>query len=421
MCIACADFLSLNLTYDFMKTNVLLALDTRRAKKDGTYPILARIVHHRIATQITTGIYVNDKDWDNNKRLIKSSHKGTESVVRLNNYLGKMKAEIIDTLTKLDEKKLLQSLSTNELKSILERNSNNNSFFEYANTLIDEMKVANRIGNARYYRIVVGVLRKFVKDKPLSFQEINYEFLMKFTNHNLSIGNSYNGVAAYMRCIRAIFNKAIKAKIIDKELYPFTEYSIVMKKTRKRSIGFDAIQKIIDLKVNNGDSLFHCKNYFLLSFYMRGMPFADLAKLKKGNIVDGRIMYQRRKTDKPYNVKITSEIQDILNMYVDKKGKNDFILPIIKRQTAEEQYKDVEWARKQYNKTLKEIAELCGIEENLTSYVSRHSFATRAKNLGVPIATISDMLGHADTKTTEIYLDSLQSDLMDEAHEKIIR
>jgi site-specific recombinase XerD len=70
---------------------------------------------------------------------------------------------------------------------------------------------------------------------------------------------------------------------------------------------------------------------------------------------------------------------------------------------------------------LKKIATLCEISENLTSYVSRHSFATRAKNLGVPIATISDMLGHADTKTTEIYLDSLQSDLMDEFHEKVIK
>jgi integrase/recombinase XerD len=154
---------------------------------------------------------------------------------------------------------------------------------------------------------------------------------------------------------------------------------------------------------------------------MRGIPFADLAQLKLSNIIEGRIYYQRQKTDKPYDIKITPEIQSLLNEYIIGKVKEDFIFPIIKSNDLQNQYNEVEGARKRYNKKLKKIAELCGIEENLTSYVSRHSFATRAKNLGVPIATISDMLGHADTKTTEIYLDSLQSDIMDEAHEKIIR
>jgi site-specific recombinase XerD len=84
-------------------------------------------------------------------------------------------------------------------------------------------------------------------------------------------------------------------------------------------------------------------------------------------------------------------------------------------------YKDIEWSRKRYSKKLKLLAALCGIEENLTSYISRHSFATKAKNLGVPIATISDMLGHKNVKTTEVYLDTLPSDILDEFHELIIK
>ena len=138
-------------------------------------------------------------------------------------------------------------------------------------------------------------------------------------------------------------------------------------------------------------------------------------------MIDGRIHYQRQKTDKPYNIKITPELQTLLDIYMPEKVPDAYILPVIKRDTLSDQYRDVISARLMFNVRLKEIAKLCDIDENLTSYVSRHSFATRAKNLGVPIATISDMLGHDNVKTTEVYLDSLPSDIMDEAHERIIR
>lgn len=114
-------------------------------------------------------------------------------------------------------------------------------------------------------------------------------------------------------------------------------------------------------------------------------------------------------------------MQDVIDIYAAGKTKAEYIFPIITAIEPDKQYSQVNDAKKRFNKKSRKIAALCGIEENLTSYVSRHSFATRAKNLGIPIAAISDMLGHADTKTTEVYLASLQSDIMDEAHEKIIR
>ena len=151
------------------------------------------------------------------------------------------------------------------------------------------------------------------------------------------------------------------------------------------------------------------------------MPHADLAHLKISNLVGGLVYYDRQKTGKPYDIKIRPEIQQILDIYIQGKGEDDFIFPIIKRITPEDHYKDIAWARKKYNKRLKDIAKLCGIAENLTSYVSRHSFATQAKNLGIPIASISDLMGHESIKTTQVYLDTLPSDLLDEYHAQIIK
>ncbi len=404
-----------------MKTSVVLVIDTRRAKADGSYALLLRIIHNRQSSQISLGIAVHEKDWDDTQRKIKSSYRGTESVTRLNNYLQKKKAEALDIITKLDEAKTLGTLSVTQLKDLIEQRTDGLSFFRYAEKLIAEMELMHKVGNARIYSITLSVLKTFAKDKDLSFRDISYGFLMKFEASHLTKGNALNGLAVYTRTIRAIFNRAIKDGVINSELYPFKNYQIKTTKTRKRAINIDAIKKIEALELEPKHSLFDTRNYFLISFYMRGLPFADLARLQPTTIIDGRVYYQRKKTDKPYNIKITPEIQAILNIYLRPGSKQPYIFPVINRETEKEQYKDIEWARKRYNKKLKKLATLCGIEENLTSYVSRHSFASRAKNLGIPIASISDMLGHGDSKTTEIYLDSLPSDIMDDFHEQIIR
>jgi site-specific recombinase XerD len=121
-----------------------------------------------------------------------------------------------------------------------------------------------------------------------------------------------------------------------------------------------------------------------------------------------------------YNIKITNQLQEILSCYTKDKDKDEFIFPIIKRDIFELQYKDVLWARKRYNKGLKEIANLCGIEQRLTSYVSRHSFATQAMLQEVPLQAISAMLGHNRLTTTQIYLKTLPNDVLDGYNKKLV-
>jgi site-specific recombinase XerD len=404
-----------------MKTFIVLSLDTRRPKKDGTCPILLRISHYGKIAAITTGIYIKDTDWDDSARSIKSSYKGTESVTRLNNFLQKKKAEAIDIVTKLDERKVLDTLTAVQVKELIERKSESGSFLEFGESLAKEFAEANRLGNARSYRGTLSILKKFNRGRDVSFRDLTYSLLTKLEYDHIKKGNTLNGLAVYMRTIRAIYNEAIKRGLVEQELYPFKAYTIKTTKTRKRAISMDAIKRIQNKHIESKHPLFHARNYFLASFYLFGISFTDLAHLKVSNIIDGRIQYDRQKTDKPYNIKIVPEVQAIFDHYLPGKDKDDYIFPIIHRIVAEETYVEIQDARKRFNKKLKKLADLCEIQENLTSYVSRHSFATRAKNLGVPIASISDMLGHSSTSTTEVYLDTLPSDIIDDFHEKIIR
>lgn len=393
-----------------MNTNITITLDTRRARKDGSYPVIMRLGHNERTTSILLGISVLEKDWDAKNKLVKKSYTGLSSVTRLNNLIQKKKSDAMDVIFKLHEKGMLNTISVSGLRDKMAQDGKSQSFFDYGNSLVAELKQANRIGTARSYKDVISVLKNYHK-KDLPFHEINYSFLSKFETYHKSKGNETNGLAVYMRTIRAIFNKAIKAGMVEKETYPFNDYKIKTTPTEKRALEFDLLKKIIDLKLDYQDSCFHAKNFFLASYMMYGMNFTDMAHLKKTDINNGRITYRRKKTSKLYDIKITNNLGRILEHYMHNESA--YVFPIIKRETPELQNKDIRWARKRYNKKLNVLADLCGIDSNLTSYVSRHSFATQAMIQQVPLNAISTMLGHSSLKTTEVYLKSLPSDILD--------
>lgn len=402
-----------------MNTSLVLTLDMRRAKKNGTFPIIIRISHFNRSTSFTTGISVFEKDWDFDKKMIRKSYTGTSSVTRLNNFLEKQKVKATDIINRLKEEDRLRFLSITQLKSELTKSGKTHSFFSFTEKVIDDFKNAERFGNAKAYNCLLGVIREFHAKKELFFEELNYDFLVRFENYHLAKGNSYNGLAVYMRTIRAIYNKAINSELIEKKFYPFDKYKIRTEPTQKRAIGSDDIKKILNLNLTEDDKLFHTRNYFLTSYLMCGMSFIDMAFLTMENIKNGRIQYRRAKTSKIYDFIISEQLQQILNFYAFNKLNNQFVFPIIKRKKLEEQYKDVEWARKIYNKNLFALAQKCEITSKLTSYVSRHSFATEALLNEIPLKAISQMLGHSSLTTTQIYLNSLPNNIMDEYLKKM--
>ena len=152
-----------------------------------------------------------------------------------------------------------------------------------------------------------------------------------------------------------------------------------------------------------------------------GASFIDLAFLKVDNINAGRIEYKRRKTGKLHSIKITEPLQEILYKHLKGKRTGDFILNVIKSDDVKKQYVNVrDELRRYYNRRLKEIGELCGLESELTSYVARHSFATIAKFKDVPVSVISQALGHTNLETTETYLAEFDIAVLDDYNELII-
>lgn len=175
------------------------------------------------------------------------------------------------------------------------------------------------------------------------------------------------------------------------------------------------IIKTLDLSLN--PSLDFARNMFLISFYLRGMSFIDMAFLKKSDLKNGYITYRRHKTGQQLVIEWTKEMQLILDKYPE--NSTDYLLPIIRKPGTNERYtyRNVGY---NINHNLKIIAKMVGVTIPLTLYVARHSWASAAKAKGIPLSVISEGMGHDSEATTQIYLASLDTSVVDRANSLII-
>ncbi len=402
-----------------MAVSVKIELDRRSSRTDGRHPLKLLVVINRNPIRISLGHSIHPKDWNDKLQIVRNSCKDFENLTRFNNWLQSEKSKVLSKLVKLEESGNLNRLSANDIKNTLTQKNAEAMTLEFFNLVIADMETAKKFGNARVYMTVSRSIANYMNGKDFPLKQITYAWLKKYESWYLSRGNTTNGLSVNIRTLRSLYNMAIKQNKISNEYYPFTDYSIKTQETRKRAISREDIIKFLQFKPIIG---WHsrAKDYFLISFYLMGASFVDIAFLKMKNIINGRIEYKRQKTGKLHSIPISKPLQEILDRYMKGKKENDFILGIVKSDDLKKQLIEVRADLKRYNKSLKEIGTLCGIESSISSYVARHSYATNAKKLGVPTAVISEALGHKTEMITQVYLDSFENDVVDKYHEKVI-
>lgn len=292
----------------------------------------------------------------------------------------KKESEAIETIMQLEDDGLLLSMSMKDVRNRIKGGNNAGDTYAFFEEVIAQMKNAGQIGNARVYSMVYNSIKKFGGKQDFPLRQITFRWLKKYESWYLSRiartgkPNSMNGLAVNLRTLRALMNRAIKSNLLAQEDYPFRNYQIQRKKTRNRAIGPDDIRKIA--YVDEGLLTVRqkrAKTYFLVSFYLMGISFVDLAFLKVRNIVKGRVDYKRRKTGRQHSIKITEPLLKLLEPHLDGKQQNDFIFGIVKGETEEDRYTAIRTELKRYNTALKQIGQMVGVEMNLTSYIARPS------------------------------------------------
>ena len=190
----------------------------------------------------------------------------------------------------------------------------------------------------------------------------------------------------------------------------------------KRALNFEEVKQIINVDLIDNPELRDSRNYFVFSFYTRGMNFADMMKLEWKNVKGGNIYYTRSKTKGNFTIKILPPVQEILDYYHKNSLGTRYVFPILllDKLTPNQIENRKTKVLKNYNKDLKIIAELAEIEKSVTSYVARHSFANCLKQKGVATDIISESLGHQNMAITQAYLKELDTSVVNKAIEVLL-
>ena len=292
---------------------------------------------------------------------------------------------------------------------------------EVFNQYIQELESANRLRYADMYKCTMHSLIKFNKHLDIPFSDMDTIWLKRYEVWLQSQGLAINTLGTRFRHLRVIYNFAIEEKIVKSEYYPFNSFKVskLSQTTAKRSIQKDEILSVLNYQ---GQTPLECLaiDLFTFSYLAAGINFGDIARLTKDNILENRLIYIRKKTQKQIKVSLQEQAIKLIQKY--SMPDNPYLFPILSsfHKTEQQKVNRIHKIIAKVNKSLKEIGERLNIPIDLTTYVARHSFATVLKRSGVNTSLICEALGHSSERVTQIYLDSFGNDQMEDAMKNLL-
>lgn len=385
--------------------------------KEGT--LYYQVIHNRVVRQINTEYKLFVSEWDSHSETVVLHHLLTGQ--ERNNYLLSIGSRIKwdkDRLNKIIHK-LFQSgtFVTDDVVMRFHENRQELSFNAYISQQIARLKRLGKIRTSETYTAALRSFNGFINGKDVLFDQLNADLLAEYEAYLKGRGNTPNTISFYMRILKAVYNRAVEDGLTEQR-HPFKSVYTGVEKTMKRALSLNDIRRIKGLDLSLKPNLDYARDMFLFCFYTRGMSFIDMAYLKKKDLQNGILSYRRQKTGQQLFVKWEKPMQEIVDKY--DTVSTPYLLPVIKDMNADarRQYKN---AAHLVNDKLKKLGVRLGLDIPLTSYVARHGWASIARSRNIPLATISEAMGHDSEKTTRIYLASLDTSSVDKANSQILK
>lgn len=272
---------------------------------------------------------------------------------------------------------------------------------------------------AENYRTALRSFRRFNKGKDRCMSSVSVATVLEYERWLHDNGVSFNTSSCYLRSLRAIYNKAAERRLVG-NVNPFKKAFTGNVPTVKRGMDITNVRLLQSLCLPVGSRLQLTRDLFLFSFYAMGMPFTDMAYLRKCNICDSLLVYSRRKTGKRVTVRIEPCMLHIMKRYA--VAGTDYVFPILyKVKNGKTLPIDYNTALNSYNRDLKHLSKVAGIKTSLTSYVARHSWASYAYAQNVSLSVISKALGHSNPRTTLVYVNELTDDRVARENKKLLK
>jgi integrase len=383
------------------------------------------VVHGSESRSVTTDYKILPEDWDAAcRRLIIPYGRSTRS-----RQLVEMESAMLCDLRRMDgvirELEREGPYTVDELMSRYRSVMSGNTFCAFTEKLASEMENTGNSRTAKAYRTASGRLRAFNGGKDINPEHISSSLISEFQQFLKAEGRSMNTISFYMRTLRAIYHKAIaEGRIHRSAENPFAGVYTGVSTTRKLALTSTDLAALSTFdptvsgkKVDNEELPEHLGQalaMFLFCYHARGMCFVDMANLKKSDLRGDTIRYRRHKTGQAIELKVLPAMRRIIDWFGPHTAGNRYMFPIITDPGKNHRLQYESGLRLQ-NQRLKKVGAMCGIGKRFSTHCARHSWATVAKSAGLPLAVISEGLGHTNQRTTEIYLASLERSIIDHA------
>ena len=399
-----------------------LFLDLRGKARDGKGPVLVWLEHRGQSTTVSTGVRILPSEWNGAEVINRDDSPA------LNVTIQEAKLKVDKLIASLSAEGILNELTASEIKQQLGETRLkpkqapliSDMFSEFVSIKSDMSEGTKVIYQSALNRVIAYA------GKDSRITDIDYKWLMGFEKF-MSKTQCTNGRAIYLRHLRAVCNYARKTKRIIE--YPFENFRIKLKPTLKKGVTVDTLRNFRDAVVSEKQSRY--RDYFFLVFYLIGINIKDLLTARKEQVVRGRLEYIRCKTHKKYSIKIEPEAAALIEKYKGEKylldaldrcklytsyarALNDTVKTIgpVVMQTVQNQ-EDL-FSEPEVEETIKPVI------PNVTTYFARHTWATLAAEIGVPIDIISQALGHSSMNRTTLIYVKFDPRMVDNANRKVI-
>ncbi len=256
----------------------------------------------------------------------------------------------------------------------------------------------------------------------LSMQEIfTPERLKEYEDWLAGQQSSPNTISTYMRTLQAVYNRWMSPGIEGYNPVLFKDVYTKVESRTKRALTAEQMEQLR----NTDFSVLTLRQqqvltYFLLMFMLRGMPFIDLAHLRKSDLRNRRITYRRHKTGKLMVVDVPPDAMRLLQKYRDKTD-SEYLFPLLHGGLfMEEHHHRYQETLRHFNRELARLMKQLLPGVSVSSYTARHTWATLAYHNGVPVGLISQSLGHSSIRVTMTYLKPFDADVIDRINRQVI-
>ncbi len=375
--------------------------------------IFFQIIHNRVVRQLNTDYRVFASEWDAEAECIIMNENRSNILCNIKERLEWDYARLKNVIRQLENDNM--RFTADDVITAFHRMTKETSLFSFMHSVIAQLKQLGKVRTSETYTATLKSFMAFREEQDVPLDGITSNLMLMYEAHLKARDVRMNTISFYMRNLRAVYNRAVE-KGLTPQNNPFRHVYTGVDKTVKRAIPIKSIKALKELDLSLKPSLDFARDMFMFSFYTRGMSFIDMAYLKKSDLKNGILTYRRRKTGQELTIKWEKCMEEIVAKY--PKNETDFLLPIITKQGNE---------RKQYdnalhlvNYHLKDLSEMLQLQRPLTMYVARHSWASAAKAKNVPLSVISEGMGHDSEATTQIYLASLETSVVDKANKMIL-